>query len=149
MNELNAILQAWRNRKEADRCAVLATVVHVKGAAYRRPGARMLIGGDGSRTGSVSGGCLEGEIAKRAWWFTESGRPVVRVYDTSSDDDAVWEFGLGCNGVVSVLLERVDSRGTGEMLDFLASRRHEVCVVATVICSGPADSLALALPSHS
>jgi len=95
----------------------------------------MLIRRDGSRIGSISGGCLEGEISQKAWWYTGSGKPVVRVYDTSSDDDAVWEFGLGCNGVVQVMLERVGSGTTRETLEFLRRSRASRCcaVVATVI----------------
>ena len=103
MNELHSILDAWRGLREPNRDAVLATVVHVKGSAYRRPGARMLILRDGRRIGSISGGCLEGDVSRKAWWFTEGGQPSVRVYDTSSDEDAVWEFGLGCNGVVQLI----------------------------------------------
>ena len=92
MDELQAILDEWRNGEVAGN-GVLATVVHVKGSAYRRPGARMLILPGGRRIGSVSGGCLEGEVTRKAWWHTESGEPSLRVYDTSSSDEAVWEFG--------------------------------------------------------
>lgn len=137
MHELNAILDAWQRSGAGDPAAVLATVVHVKGSAYRRPGARMLILPDGERIGSISGGCLEGEVCRKAWWFTERGRPAVRVYDTSSDEDAVWEFGLGCNGVISVLLERVDQPDVREMLEFLRGRREcrGEAVVACVVRS--------------
>ncbi len=140
MDELGAILDMWRSLEGANRDAVLATVVHVKGSAYRRPGARMLLVPDGRRVGSISGGCLEGEVSKRAWWFTEAGAPVVRVYDTSSDDDAVWEFGLGCNGVVHVLLERLASAAALETLEFLAAHHcrstpgsSTPAIVATII----------------
>ncbi len=134
MRELDGILDAWRARPEG----VLATVVQVKGSAYRRPGARMLIQPDGRRIGSVSGGCLEGDLSRKAWWLTESGRPVIRTYDTTSDEDAVWEFGLGCNGVIDVLLERIDSPESGEIMRFLsqARERHETARIATVI-GGP------------
>ena len=83
----------------------------------------------------MSGGCLEGEIVKKAWWFTESGAPLVRVYDTTSEDDAVWEFGLGCNGVVHVMLERVSTPATTQMLEFLDARRatRTPAAVATVV----------------
>ena len=95
----------------------------------------MLITRDGPRVGSVSGGCLEGEIARKAWWLTQSGAPVVRTYDTTSGEDAVWEFGLGCNGTVQILLERVNTTATVEMLDFL--RAHHVsgepAAIATII----------------
>jgi xanthine/CO dehydrogenase XdhC/CoxF family maturation factor len=138
MKELNAILTAWRGLNPAERDAVLATVVHVTGSAYRRPGARMLIVPGGRRFGCVSGGCLEGEIIRKAWWFTESGEPVVRVYDTTSEDGATWEFGLGCNGVVHVLLERANSPGASGLLGFLDERRNTrtPAVVATVIRAG-------------
>src|SRR3978361_2216997 len=109
MDELSAILSMWCGLEGPNRDAVLATVVHVKGSSYRRPGARRRLVPDGRRVGSISGGCLEGEVSRRAWWFTEAGAPIVRVYDTTSDDDAVWEFGLGCNGVGHVLLERASS----------------------------------------
>jgi xanthine dehydrogenase accessory factor len=135
MDELDAILKTWRSLSGANRDAVLATVVHVTGSAYRRPGARMLIVPDGRQIGCVSGGCLEGEIVKRAWWFTSSEAPVVRTYDTTSDDDAVWEFGLGCNGVVHVLLERVNTTAASQMLRFLETHRssHRTCIVVTVV----------------
>jgi len=135
MRELDSILDTWRGLEGKNGDAILATVVHVTGSAYRRPGGRMLIIPDGRRVGCVSGGCLEGEIVKKAWWFTESGAPVVRVYDTTSEDDAVWEFGLGCNGVVHVMLERVDTPAARELLDFLDAHRcaRMPAAVATVV----------------
>src|SRR5512135_3385381 len=123
MNEIYSILDGWNEADNAGQDAVLATVVHVQGSAYRRPGARMLILPDGRRIGSISGGCLEGDVSKKAWWFTEGGRASVRVYDTSSDEDAVWEFGLGCNGVIQVMLERVESPSARLALEFLNSCR--------------------------
>jgi xanthine dehydrogenase accessory factor len=135
MRELDAILDAWRGLEGKNKDAMLATVVHVTGSAYRRPGGRMLIVPDGRRIGCVSGGCLEGEIVRKAWWFTESGVPVVRIYDTTSEDDAVWEFGLGCNGVVHVMLERVNTPAASELLDFLDAHRaaREPAIAATVV----------------
>lgn len=135
MRELDAIVDAWRRREVPDADGVLATVVHVTGSAYRRPGGRMLVFPDGRRIGCVSGGCLEGEIARKAWWLTESGAPVVRVYDTTSDDDAVWEFGLGCNGVVHVLLERLNSPEACAFLNFVDAHRavKEPVVSAVVV----------------
>jgi xanthine dehydrogenase accessory factor len=140
VNELDSILSVLQTQPEVSRGAVLTTVVHVKGSAYRRPGARMLIFPDGRRIGSISGGCLEGDVCRKAWWFTEGGNPSVRVYDTSSEDDAVWEFGLGCNGVVHVLFERVGDRGADGMLRFVAAARtaRRAVTVATVV--GVADS---------
>lgn len=145
MHELDRILSTWRREPATTRQAVLTTVVHVQGSAYRRPGARMLILADGRRIGSISGGCLEGDVCKKAWWFTGGGKPSVRVYDTSSDDDAVWEFGLGCNGIVHVLFEHVEDRGTQEMLRFIGEARSTrmPVSVATVIAAASKSSARL------
>lgn len=104
MTDLENILPLWHELKAGQADYVLATVVDVDGPSYRKPGARMLIAQDGRRAGTVSGGCLEAEVAKRAWWHTESG-PVVRMYSTV-DDDGDMPYGSGCGGVVHVLLER-------------------------------------------
>ncbi len=136
MNELDSILTHWKGDPRA--AGVLATVVHVEGSAYRRPGARMLICGDGTRIGTISGGCLEGDVVKKAPWWTAGGKTVVRSYDTRSDDDAVWEFGLGCNGVIHLLLEPLKSIAVQESLAFLDRNQSErrPSVVATLIRAG-------------
>jgi xanthine dehydrogenase accessory factor len=113
MNEFEAIVEAAENARRAGQEAILATVVGVRGSAYRRPGARMLLTNEGWQAGSISGGCLEGDILRRAWWHTQDGNPVVVTYDSTVEDDdetadlLSWGFGLGCNGVVDVLLERL------------------------------------------
>ena len=134
MSELDSILEVGQDLDPASD-AVLATVVHVSGSAYRRPGARMLMLPDGRRIGTVSGGCLEGDISRKAWWWTEERQAIVRVYDTTSDEEAAWEFGLGCNGVVEVLLERASSRPVNGAMAFIAAQRTagQPAVVATVI----------------
>ena len=104
MTDLENILPLWHELEAACADYVLATVVEVDGPSYRKPGARMLIAADGRRAGTVSGGCLEGEVAKRAWWLTESG-PRVERYSTA-DDDGDMPYGSGCGGVIFVLLER-------------------------------------------
>ena len=104
MTDLENILLLWHELEATGADYVLATVVDVDGPSYRKPGARMLIAPDGRRAGTVSGGCLEAEVAKRAWWLTESG-PVVGRYSTAADDGDV-PYGSGCGGVVYVLLER-------------------------------------------
>lgn len=150
MNEAGVVLDAWQRAEEARASGVLCTVVQVKGSAYRRPGARMLFFPDGRRYGSISGGCLEGDVCRKGWWLTSEGA-TLRTYDTTSDDDAVWEFGLGCNGVVHVLLERAGARGVHDSMQFLADcrRSRATGAIATVIradasCGvGPGDRLCL------
>jgi xanthine dehydrogenase accessory factor len=109
MRELRAVLDAAGRLASGGGEGVLATVVRVEGSTYRRPGARLLVGPGGSWVGGVSGGCLEGDLVRKAWWRTEHG-PAVVAYDSTADADTAWKLGLGCNGVVHVLLERI---GTG------------------------------------
>lgn len=102
--EIQAIARCLSELKEA---AVLATLVDVAGSSYRRPGARLLLPNDGSRIGSISGGCLEEDVIGRARQVAATGIPEVVVYDTASENDLIWGVGLGCHGVVRVLLERI------------------------------------------
>lgn len=104
MTDLEQILPLWRELEDAGTEYVLATVVKTEGSSYRKPGARMLLAGDGRRAGTVSGGCLESAVAKKAWWLTEDG-PSIQAYSTY-DDDGELPFGSGCGGVVWILLER-------------------------------------------
>lgn len=103
MPEIRAILDLLRTR--AGQPAALATLVSVEGSSYRRPGARLLWFPDGTRTGSVSGGCLETDLIERAARVLATGQPEVVVYDTTSENDLVWGTGTGCQGRVRVLLE--------------------------------------------
>jgi len=104
MTDLERILALWRDLEAARADYVLATVVAVQGPSYRKPGALMLLTSDGRRAGTVSGGCLEAEVASRAWWLTNNG-PTVQRYSTA-DDDGERPYGSGCGGVVFLLLER-------------------------------------------
>ena len=79
LSGISALLGALRALERDNGQAVLATVVKVEGSAYRRPGARMLIPLYGGTVGTISGGCLESEVAKKAWWLTDSGEAVIRL----------------------------------------------------------------------
>ncbi|WP_376787180.1 MULTISPECIES: XdhC family protein [Pseudomonas] len=112
MSDIDEFLNALDELGTLHQEAVLATVVKVEGSAYRRPGARMLIPQFGNPVGTVSGGCLESDLARKAWWLTEQGQPVIRTYRTGIPGDDAGEeeelaFGLGCNGTVHILLERI------------------------------------------
>src|SRR5438309_3554001 len=123
MAEPDKILSLWERCEQAGEEAVLATVVKTHGSAYRLPGARMLITRSGARAGSVSGGCLEDDLVKKAWWLTESG-PMIRRYDTTPDGELATDFGLGCNGIINVLVERVNP-GQAVDLEILNKVRKE------------------------
>lgn len=143
MRELLAVLEAGEQVIRTGGEAVLATVVRVEGSTYRRPGARMLITARGDWVGGVSGGCLEGDLARKAWWRTESG-PALVTYDSTGDDEAAWRFGLGCNGVAHVLLERFPRSDCSDPLAFVRRcvRRGVAGVLATVFRADPATGVA-------
>jgi xanthine/CO dehydrogenase XdhC/CoxF family maturation factor len=108
MKELPAMVKALL--APGAQAGVLATLVAVEGSSYRRPGARLLIDAGHSRIGSISGGCLEEDVIARAAKVMATGEPDAVVYDTTSENDLVWGVGLGCHGVVRVLLEKVAPR---------------------------------------
>ena len=139
MNELQEIFRASRELQRNGSDAVLATIVNVHGSTYRRPGARMLINREGRTFGLISGGCLEGDIFKRAQTVFETGQPDLISYDTRSADDLLWGFGLGCTGLIEVLLERIPSADGGNYLEFLerAQSARRRCSVATMLTSAP------------
>ena len=78
MTDLGPILSLWHQLEDAGADYILATVVAVEGSSYRKPGARMLLAQDGRRAGTISGGCLEAEVARRCWWLTSAGSVVER-----------------------------------------------------------------------
>lgn len=106
MNEVRALVEAFDVANvKGERCA-LATVVSVEGSSYRRPGARMLVCEGGATTGTISAGCLESDVVEHAKRVIRAGASKLVEYDTAStSDEMAWGLGLGCNGVVRVLVE--------------------------------------------
>src|SRR5437868_4258124 len=101
MMERRQIVRLWQQGGDA---AALVTLVRAEGSSYRRPGARLLLGGRGEYAGTISGVCLEAEVVRKAAWLVREGAVVER-YSTMFDDTAEVPFGLGCGGVVDLLLE--------------------------------------------
>jgi len=112
------------NSLDTGEKAILATVVDVEGSGYRRPGARMLIDKNGFGIGTVSGGCLEADVLERAKKVLRTGAPTVITYDTTRDENSVFGLGMGCRGIVRILLETVskDSFWFNFVGDSLADR---------------------------
>ena len=116
---------------EQGGAVALATLVRVEGSSYRQTGARLLIGQRGDHVGSISGGCLEAEIERKAAWLTRSGATVER-HSTLFDDTADIPYGLGCGGTVDVLLEAVHTPEFQALMEALrASLLGEVRSVTT------------------
>ena len=116
MIERRRVVDVWQR----GQAAALATLVRVEGSSYRSEGARLLIGKDGSYVGSISGGCLEAEIVRKAPWLTRSGATVEQ-YSTVFDDTAEIPYGLGCGGTVDVLIEPVGTSEFEALMQALAA----------------------------
>ena len=144
MSELQQIVQLWREAKATGEEVCLATVVRVEGSSYRKPGARMLLTRSGQRAGTVSGGCLEAEVAKKVWWLTQNG-PAIQRYSSFFDDDSPMPYGLGCGGTVHLLLER--GNAAHAVLDALASNRNERTPFVILTDLEKAETLLISRPN--
>ena len=127
IDEALSALRAWR----AERMPVaLATVTSVVGSAPRELGAKLAVAADGRMAGSVSGGCVEGDVAEAARQVLVDGLPQLRHYGIS--DEMALQVGLMCGGEIDVFVERVDGPA-GDILSALVERvEQQVPVVREV-----------------
>src|SRR5205814_9644357 len=94
----------------AGQRAALATVVRVRGSAYRHQGAKLVVAEDSSTAGNVSGGCREQDVREVALQVSRKGESELRSYCSSADEIAAWDLGVGCEGQVDVYVERAEAR---------------------------------------
>ncbi|MGL4622805.1 MAG: XdhC family protein [Chroococcidiopsis sp.] len=132
MNELPAILEAFEESQQKSEASYLATIVNTKGSTYRRPGAKMLMTSTGQMVGAISGGCLENDVFEHTRQRMQSGKAIVVTYDTTNNEDIVWGFGIGCNGVVQVLIERLDRFLNPIVFLQECFKKRQLGVIATV-----------------
>src|SRR5919204_4248184 len=141
MSELQDVLHAIEEgRARGDRMA-LATIVGVTGSTYRREGARLLVPENGRPVGTISGGCLEGDVREAAREVMEGGVPRLMHFDLTADDEVVWGWGLGCNGVVDVFVEPADGafETAGALRRAIEDQRK--LALATVVENGGVDGI--------
>jgi xanthine dehydrogenase accessory factor len=126
-NRLSQLLTHWRKARDATEW-VLGTVYQTEGPCYRKAGAMMLMTGLGQQFGLLSGGCLESDILRHARQVMTSGKGTTLRYDGSDEDDIAFQLGIGCGGVVHILLQPLDAAHDYLHLDplheALQQRRH-------------------------
>jgi len=134
MKEIRDIIKVYNEAQKLGKQTALATVVHVEGSSYRRPGARMLIEDDGQLTGAISGGCLEGDALRKALLVMTEKRSRLVTYDTMDDDDAKFGVGLGCNGIIQVLIEPIDESDPNNPIEYLKAinEKRQKAVLVTL-----------------
>lgn len=136
MKEIKAIINAYDHINPETQKAAIATVVRVEGSSYRRTGARMLITDDGVWVGGISGGCLEGDALRRARLAMAKSEASLVTYDTSEDDQYQIGVGLGCNGVIDVLLTPLEignPMNPVELLKSCMAERRQTHILLTVM----------------
>jgi len=99
------LYERLRALRAAEADAAVASIVDVAGSAYRRPGAKLVAPADGDALGAITAGCLKGPVAELAAEARSSRKVTVETFDLMGEE---WGLGLGCNGVIDVLVEPLD-----------------------------------------
>ena len=134
MKEIREIINAYNKAKKNEKRLALATLVHLNGSSYRRPGARMIVDEEGQLTGAISGGCLEGDALRKAVFCIHTQMPKLVVYDTSDEEDATIGIQLGCSGIIQVLFEPIDETDPLNPIELLkkAIQKRQNTVLVTL-----------------
>jgi xanthine/CO dehydrogenase XdhC/CoxF family maturation factor len=139
MSELTDVLRAIESLSARGERLALATIVAVRGSTYRRPGARLLVPEDGAPIGNISGGCLENDVADVARIVMNEGHARVVSFDLTADDDAVWGWGLGCNGAIELFVEPADKAAeVAGALRMALEEERPICMVTVLDSQVPA-----------
>jgi xanthine/CO dehydrogenase XdhC/CoxF family maturation factor len=138
MSELTDVLQAVESLSARGEKLALATIVAVRGSTYRRPGARLLVPEEGDLVGNISGGCLENDVADVAKIVMHEGIARIVSFDLTADDDAVWGWGLGCNGAFELFVEPADKAAeVAGALRMALDEERPICMVTVLDSSLP------------
>ncbi len=138
-----ALLDFYRTHAAEDSL-VLVTIIATEGSTYRKPGAMMLISRDDSFEGMISGGCLEGDLLHHAAEVFNSGQAKFVTYDMHAGDDLVWGLGLGCDGIIRLMLKRLDCEHGFAFLEQLEASHAARSAVLLALTTQSNGSLPLA-----
>lgn len=111
------LLRFFEPRRARGEPLVLVSVVATSGSTYSKTGDQMLVDQNGVGCGMLSGGCLESDLAVRAQVVLESGNPQSVTYELAAGDDDVWGLGIGCDGSMTIGLQKISSENDYAPLD--------------------------------
>ena len=137
MRDIDKIGDALSAASVRSERLVLATVMSVEGSVYRGAGARMVVLANGATVGAVSGGCLEADVVARAPDVLVAGVPELIRYDTRATDDVLLGLGMGCQGIIELLLEPLSGSSLSDAAAFYAriARSREPVSLLTLVRS--------------
>ena len=137
MRDIDKIRDALSAASARGESVMLATVMSVEGSVYRGAGARMVVLADGTTVGAVSGGCLEADVVARLPEVLAVGAAELIRYDTRATDDVLLGLGMGCQGIIELLLEPLGGASLAEALDFYGriARCRDVVTLLTLVRS--------------
>ncbi|MBU2924274.1 XdhC family protein [Colwellia sp. 1_MG-2023] len=149
-NRLEQLLAKWQPQKSS-LSWVLATVIETDGSSYRKQGAMMFINSLGQYFGLLSGGCLEAEIMLKARKCWDTGNNYIVCYDMRDEDDLSWQLGIGCGGMVKILLQPITQTSNWLQLEKLQASllAKQSCIYKQSISeSSPENTLTLFNDHH-
>lgn len=104
------VFEAALRAEQTGEPAALVTVIATEGSTPQKAGAKMVVYPDGRLVGTIGGGCVEAEMARRARQVIDSRRPQVAEYDLTPDQAG--EDGLVCGGRMQVFIEPIEGTPT-------------------------------------
>jgi xanthine/CO dehydrogenase XdhC/CoxF family maturation factor len=108
-NHIQQLLNTWYEQRDELEW-ILATIIDTEGSSYRKPGAMMMINSLGQYHGLLSGGCLESDIMRQSRQCWDSNKNRIIQYDMREEEDIAWQLGIGCGGLVRILLQPVSTK---------------------------------------
>jgi xanthine/CO dehydrogenase XdhC/CoxF family maturation factor len=115
------LLPLFERERTAGNAVALGVLVHTAGSTYRKPGALILIAGNGDYAGLLSGGCLEGDLGEHARSVIDTGVAKKVGYDMRGPEDLLWGLGIGCEGAMEIMLIRAGPENDWQPLAYMAT----------------------------
>lgn len=101
------LLNQWYQQRDQFQW-VLGTIYKTEGSAYRKTGSLMFFNDLGQQLGLLSGGCLEADLMQHSKRVMQTKKAVSLCYNSRDEDDISFQLGLGCGGIVWILLQPIN-----------------------------------------